>query len=178
MLQQNRVINIPNNPAIVKCNAGFTLLELMVVIMIIAIVAAIAFPSYQAYSRKASASAAQQEMQKIAEQLERHKARNFTYKKFDPKVVYSSNPSAPAMTEVITPIGATGSAIKYKITIRDLQEPTKLLTDSTAKGRGWSILAQTQDSLNDNLLMTSEGLRCKSKNSISYSSCGSVSGGW
>lgn len=55
--------------------SGFTLIELMVVIVIITIFAVIAIPSYQQYARKADASAAEQEIQKVAEQLERFKSK-------------------------------------------------------------------------------------------------------
>ncbi len=96
-------------------------------VVIIAILAAIAFPSYQEYVRRSNASIAQQEMQKIAEQLERHKAKNFTYRDFDPNYIYGQT---GALTSVTLPRGATGSAIKYTITIRDAEEPTKLLTDT------------------------------------------------
>src|SRR5690606_37104463 len=109
---------------------GFTLIELMIVVVIIAILAAIAIASYQEYARRSNASMAQQEMQKIAEQLERHKAKNFTYRDFDPNYIYGQT---GALTSVTLPRGATGSAIKYTITIRDAEEPTKLLTDTTIR---------------------------------------------
>lgn len=155
---------------------GFTLVEVMVVLIIVAILAAIAFPSYQAYARRASAAQAQQEIQRLAEQLERHKAKNFSYKGFDPAYIYGAN--AP-MNSVIVPIGATGAKIKYTLTIRDLQSTTKLLTDSSVRGQGWTIMATVNnDPKNYNLLMTSEGLRCKNAATISYTACGSGSEGW
>ena len=58
---------------------GFTLIELMVVVVIVAIFAAIAIPSYQEYVRRANASQAQQEIQRLATELERSKSRNFNY---------------------------------------------------------------------------------------------------
>lgn len=148
---------------------GFTLIELMIVVAIIAILAAIALPSYQEYTRRSNASMAQQEMQKIAEQLERHKAKNFTYRGFDPNYIYGQT---GAMTSVTLPRGATGSAIKYTITIRDVEKSTKLLTDTTIRARGWAMQAVTTDTANYNLLMTSAGLRCKNKTSanIQYNS--------
>lgn len=159
---------------------GFTLIELMVVVMIIAMTAAIAFPSYQAYTRRSSESLAQQEMQKIAEQLERHKAKNFTYRDFDPNFIYGVS---GAMTSVTLPRGATGSAIKYTITIRDGEDPTKLLTDASIppviRARAWAMKAEGSDTRNYDLLMTSAGLRCKNKTKslVTYTGCGSVSAG-
>jgi len=76
-------------------------------------------------------------------------------------------------------LNATGSDIKYKITIRDLQDTTKPLTDSSAAGRGWSIQALAiNDPKNYNFLMTSEGLRCKNISNITYTSCGINSSVW
>ncbi len=83
------------------------------------------------------------------------------------------------MTSVTLPRGATGSAIKYTITIRDAEEPTKLLTDTTIRARGWVMQAVTTDRRNYNLLMTSAGLRCKNKSSslVTYINCGTSSTG-
>ena len=145
-----------------KPQLGFNLIELMGVVAIIAIIAAIAFPSYQAYTRRSSESLAQQEMQKIAEQLERHKAKNFTYRDFDPNFIYDVS---GAMTSVTLPRGATGSAIKYTLTIRDAEDSTKLLTDTGIRARGWAMRATAADARSYNLLMTSTGLRCKNKTS-------------
>lgn len=154
------------NSRLGKPQLGFTLIELMVVVAIIAIIAAIAFPSYQAYTRRSSESLAQQEMQKIAEQLERHKAKNFTYRDFDPNFIYDVS---GAMTSVTLPRGAAGGAIKYTITIRDAEAPSLLLTDATVppviRARGWAMRATAADARSYNLLMTSTGLRCKNKTS-------------
>jgi len=134
--------------------------------------------------RRADASMVQQEMQKIAEQLTRHKTKNFTYRGFDPAYLYSA--SSP-MTSVILPQGATGTAIKYTITIRDADDTTKLLTavdgstppKATIRGRNWAMKAETADIRNYDFLMTSTGTRCKNKTkaNVTYTGCGTTATG-
>ncbi|WP_343619395.1 type IV pilin protein [Acinetobacter proteolyticus] len=146
---------------------GFTLVELLVVLVIVAIFTAIAIPSYQEYARRADVSLVQQEMQKIAEQLERHKAKNFTYRGFDPSFIYDVNGS---MDYITLPRGVTGAAIKYTLTIYDGEGSTRLLTDATTppviRARSWVMLAKTNDVRNYDLLMTSSGLKCKNKTKV------------
>lgn len=179
MLQQNNYHIFPcatNTRKSLKFN-GFTLIELMIVIVVISILAAIAFPSYQAQARKSAESQAQQEMLKIAEQLERHRNKNFTYKDFDPKYIYGE---ASPMKEITLPRGKTGSAIKYTVTIRDGNDSTKLLTQVDENGgRSWSIKASPSNDLNYKLLLTSSGLRCKnlSDELVTYESCGDSNSG-
>lgn len=147
-------------------SAGFTLIELMIVVVIVAIFAAIAIPSYQEYVRRAVASQAQQEMQRLATLLDRHKARNFSYRGF-------------TTTSVTLPVGAVGSAIKYTITIRDGTTTTLDLTNANAAGRSWTILAASADEKNYTMLLTSSGMRCKNKTTanVDFESCGSTANG-
>lgn len=140
-------------------NAGFTLIELMVVIVIIAILAAIALPSYQAYTRRAIAAQAQQEMQRIAVLLERHKARNFSYKGFD-------------LTAQSIPIPHT-----YSFDLKDADDVNKLLSATDAIGRSWVLKAVTTNSQNYNFLMTSSGIRCKNKANANITVAGCGTGG-
>ncbi|MCE7532628.1 type IV pilin protein [Acinetobacter nosocomialis] len=149
---------------------GFTLIELMVVVVIVAIFAAVAIPSYQAYVLRADASRAQQQMQQIAVQLSRQKSRNFNY----------IGLSTGATTPVILPVGATGSAIKYRITVRDGDDTTKTLTDPTALGQNWVIRAEASDPNNFTYLFTSNGLRCKNKatSNVTYITCGTGAEPW
>lgn len=129
---------------------GFTLIELMVVVVIVAIFAAIAIPSYQSYIRRAHASQAQQEMQRIATLLEKHKFRNFNYLKFQT----TPNP-------IVIPVGAVGSAIKYTVSVKDGANTSLDLTATAAAGQSWVIQAITTDAQNDSFVMTSSGLRCQ-----------------
>ncbi len=174
---------------------GFTLIELMVTVAIVAIFAAIAFPSYQAYTRKAYAAQTQQEIQKLAEQLERHKARNFTYKGFDASFLYKDASGVVVSNfyekkqELSFPVD--GSSKKYTLFIVDnspkdededeeKDEEKGLLTSSTSLGQGWAIKALSTDDENDSFLKTSNGIQCKNKTkaNITFSGCGVGSEIW
>ncbi|WP_168382365.1 type IV pilin protein [Acinetobacter indicus] len=104
-----------------KSNLGFTLIELMVVVVIVALLAAIALPSYQLYIQRSHLAQAQQEMQKLAEQLERHKAKNFSYKGFEASYLYrdkdgilSSNFDT-AKQQISLPIHSTNPSYRLSI---------------------------------------------------------------
>ena len=156
---------------------GFTLVELMVVVVIVAILAAIALPNYQQYVRRSATANAEQEMLRVAEQLARHKGRNFTYTGFDPFYLYDVT---RPMASITLPRGATGTAIKYTLTIRDGSNTGILLTNGAAVGQSWAILGETSDNLSYNLLIRSDGIRCKklkSKGNINYTTCGTEANG-
>lgn len=149
-------------------NKGFTLVELMIVVVIIAIFAAIAIPSYQQFVRRAIASHAEQEMQRLATLLERHKSRNLNYRNFE-------------TTSVAIPTGKTGSEKQYTVYIRDATTPVNDLKNNEALGQGWVILAEANSKINYgtscttcnvlqeqnySFLLTSSGIRCKTKDKL------------
>jgi type IV pilus assembly protein PilE len=141
---------------------GFTLIELMVVVVIVAIFVAIAIPSYQAYIRRAETSNAQQELKRIATLLERHKARNFSYKGFDLSAQTLSTPRT------------------YSFDLKDGADTTKLLNATGASGRTWVLKATTTDTKNYNYLLTSSGIRCRNLTAanITYTGCGTGGEAW
>lgn len=104
-----------------KPQTGFTLIELMVVVVIVALLAAIVMPSYQVYIQRSHLAQAQQEMQKLAEQLERHKAKNFSYKGFEASYLYKdkigtlSSNFDTAKQQVLLPIHSDNP--KYRLSI-------------------------------------------------------------
>lgn len=140
-----------------RSTQGFTLIELMVVVVMIAIVATIAIPSYQEYVRRSNLAAAQQEMQKIAAMLERHRSRNFSYSGFalkgtaDSKGPYYDVANA-SDTVLLLPLNSSSGSQKYTL---DLSLDTS--TNS------WTIVANSQDPLNYSLRTTSSGESCKKK---------------
>ena len=147
---------------------AFTLIELMVVVVIVAIFAAIAIPSYQQYVRRANAAQAQQEIQRIASELERWKSRNFNY------LGFSAIPDP-----LVLPVNATGSSIRYRITVRDGDNTSQTLTDNSAIGRNWVIRAESQDPKNYTFLINNLGLRCKNKTAVivTFIGCGTQATG-
>ncbi|WP_434533837.1 type IV pilin protein [Acinetobacter pragensis] len=146
-----------------KSNQGFTLIELMVVVVIVAIFAAIAIPSYQQYARRSAASETEQELQRLAVLLDRHKARNFNYKGFS----------------IVTATAAASSSYPYAISIVDNSAGNPLLTSNAAVGQGWAIQAVTEDPKNYSFLLTSTGVRCKNKTSslVTFATCDSEENG-
>jgi len=182
---------------------AFTLLELMVTVVIIAILAAIAYPIYTRYIEKKDLAVAKQEAQRIATELERFKAKNFSYKGFDVTYLYNAGTVTPynATTgTLLLPLDATSTTAKYTLTLLDGTQhlPLSILkgsdgneTADSAKVQGlnWVIIVERaknnsgepKQANNYDLLINSDGFRCmtKVKNVVSgYTDCGSNSETW
>lgn len=63
--------------------AGFTLIELMIVVSIISIIMAIAIPSYNSYVGKSRCAQAQADLLELAQWMERRYSSNFDYRDTD-----------------------------------------------------------------------------------------------
>lgn len=63
----------------VRKQAGFTLIELMIVVAIVGILAAVAYPSYQEHVRKARRADAQTALLELGQFMERYYTANGTY---------------------------------------------------------------------------------------------------
>ncbi|VWX62449.1 Pilus assembly protein [Burkholderiales bacterium 8X] len=75
--------------------AGFTLIEVMIVVAVIAILAAIAYPSYQEYIRKARRSDAKSALLDLAARQERFFSINNVYSSSAPALGYGSAAAFP-----------------------------------------------------------------------------------
>lgn len=123
-----------------KKTHGFTLSELMITVVVVAIIAAIAVPSYQQYIERKDLAIARQEALRIAAELERFKAKNFSYKGFDASYLYTyestdagGNPATDSYYnkttgQLLLPLGSTSSTAKYTLTLVDGGAAHKPLT--------------------------------------------------
>jgi len=85
-----------------RWQAGFTLIEMMVVIVIIAILAAIAYPSYIKQVTKTNRAAAEGCLSEYANYMERYYTTNLSY---------SSGPASSGTSSVANPITTTPATV-------------------------------------------------------------------
>lgn len=93
-------------------SAGFTLIELMVVVAIVAILAAVAYPSYTEHVRSSKRALAKAEMVEYAQRAERHHTINNSYVGFKfsetgTTTVNSPRTGTASYTVTVTPAAST-----------------------------------------------------------------------
>lgn len=176
-----------------KVYKGFTLIEMMVVLVIIAILLAFALPSYEKYRLKKDLAIAQQEALYISNELERFKAKNFSYKGFDATYLYANYNVTNG--ELLLPPGTTSANAKFKLTLADgSKKPLTIFRESDGKetnasqevlGLTWLMKVERitgTDNLpkqpqNYDLLLNSSGLRCMTRTQSAvreFVSCGTT----
>lgn len=122
---------------------GFTIIELMIVVIIVSVITAILVPNYQSYKRKNDENIAEQALNKIALDLEKEKARNFSFDGF----------ALNANNTMTLPEGKVGDEIKYTVFV----DPNV---------QTWTLMACVNDKLPDaakykNFAKLSDGRECE-----------------
>ena len=142
--------------------AGFTLIELMIVIAIIGVLAAIAYPGYQGYVERTNRADMMTEMQQIASRIESNK---INYKRYD-RIPLSSILSGTLASDGSTNFPVSGSAL-YTVTIGtgSWGETDWTTSTDTLGGRDWTIIAtpvSNQRMAGDGTLtLSSAGQKCR-----------------
>ncbi|MEL1263765.1 type IV pilin protein [Pseudoxanthomonas putridarboris] len=95
--------------------AGFTLIELMIVVAVVAILAAVAYPSYQDQIRKSRRAQAKADLVEYAQLAERYHTSNNTYVGFELPTNQSPREGGTAHY-ALTPVGAFTGVNTYTIT--------------------------------------------------------------
>lgn len=142
--------------------AGFTLIELMIVVAIIGILAAIAYPSYQSYVERTNRADMMVEMQQIASRIESNK---INYKRYD-RIPLSSVLSGTPATDGSVSFPSSGTGLYTVIVGTGTWGETSWTTSTgTLGGRDWIIRAipvAGQRMANDgSLTLDSQGIECR-----------------
>jgi type IV pilus assembly protein PilE len=142
-------------------SAGFTLVELMVVVVVVAILATIALPSYQASVRKSRRTEVKTALLDLAGREERFMATNGSYTTSLSQLGWSSSTTSSGYYTIVTPTVTAGAAA----TLTASATPSTFLLAATTAG------VQTKDTSCTKFTVDQAG------NQLSYDSSSAVSTG-
>ena len=130
-------------------SAGFTLIELMIVVAIVAILAAIAYPSYTNYIVKTRRAAATACLSEYANYMERYYTTNLRY---------DTSSATPTVANALPALDCASTAQTGNFYQYDFGTPTASTYTLTATPQG----AQTADTRCATLTLDQSGTRTKS----------------
>ncbi len=128
--------NVGLRVAPTKLMRGFTLIELMIVVVIIGILASIAYPSYISHVQKTRQADAQGEMMTLANAMEMHKAKNFSYKNASIASLAPKLSSSTFYTYTLN-LGADNQTYTITATPKGMMAGTGALKWSSSGGGDW-----------------------------------------
>lgn len=128
--------------------AGFTLIELMIVVAVIAILAAIAYPSYTRYVMRAKRADAKQNLLQMAQWMERNYTVNYRYPGASATLPFTQSPPQGTAQYTIGLASASDSAFVLRAAPQGSQASDECGT-LTINQQGVKLAAGSSDAASD-----------------------------